>query len=80
MADIHDQLHDFAAQRILLLDGAMGSLIHGFAPTEADYRGERFRENTCRPLISLLEVKMLTKLILRNFKRFDAAEIELDRR
>ncbi|MEZ6066594.1 MAG: methionine synthase [Planctomycetaceae bacterium] len=45
MANVHDQLQDLVSQRILLLDGAMGSLIHGFEPTEADYRGERFREH-----------------------------------
>ncbi|MFV0443511.1 MAG: methionine synthase [Planctomycetaceae bacterium] len=40
-----EQLHDLISRRVLLLDGAMGSLIHGFEPTEADYRGERFREH-----------------------------------
>ncbi|MDR2810931.1 MAG: methionine synthase [Tannerellaceae bacterium] len=29
-------------ERILILDGAMGSLIQGYKPTEKDYRGERF--------------------------------------
>ncbi|MBA4030155.1 MAG: methionine synthase [Planctomyces sp.] len=31
--------------RILILDGAMGSMIHRFEPTEADYRGERFKSH-----------------------------------
>ena len=30
------------AERILILDGAMGSLIQGYKLSEADYRGERF--------------------------------------
>jgi 5-methyltetrahydrofolate--homocysteine methyltransferase len=30
------------AERILILDGAMGSLIQGYKLTERDYRGERF--------------------------------------
>ncbi len=34
-------LHD----RILVIDGAMGSMIHRFEPTEADYRGERFKSH-----------------------------------
>jgi 5-methyltetrahydrofolate--homocysteine methyltransferase len=34
-------LHD----RILVIDGAMGSMIHRFNPTEADYRGERFKSH-----------------------------------
>ncbi|WP_244240743.1 homocysteine S-methyltransferase family protein [Luteimonas yindakuii] len=39
-----EALHEALAQRILVIDGAMGTLIqqHGFA--EADYRGERFAE------------------------------------
>jgi 5-methyltetrahydrofolate--homocysteine methyltransferase len=31
-------------QRILLLDGAMGSMIQTYQLTEADYRGERFKD------------------------------------
>ena len=42
---VQAQLEELLSRRILLLDGAMGSLIHGFEPTEADYRGERFREH-----------------------------------
>ncbi len=42
----HDTLHSLLAERILLLDGAMGSLIMGRKPTEADYRGERFADHS----------------------------------
>ena len=42
---VREQLDDILSHRILLLDGAMGSLIHGFEPTEADYRGERFQDH-----------------------------------
>jgi 5-methyltetrahydrofolate--homocysteine methyltransferase len=38
-----DRLRDLLASRILLLDGAMGTMIQRHALTEADYRGERFR-------------------------------------
>jgi 5-methyltetrahydrofolate--homocysteine methyltransferase len=31
-------------QRILILDGAMGTMIQRYKPTEADYRGERFKD------------------------------------
>ncbi|MBX3101063.1 MAG: methionine synthase, partial [Bacteroidetes bacterium] len=31
------------SQRILILDGAMGTMIQQYKPTEADYRGERFQ-------------------------------------
>jgi 5-methyltetrahydrofolate--homocysteine methyltransferase len=33
------------AQRIVILDGAMGTMIQRFRLTEADYRGERFRDH-----------------------------------
>jgi len=35
-------LHDALAQRILVLDGAMGTMIQRYRLTEAQYRGERF--------------------------------------
>ncbi len=37
-------LLDALARRILILDGAMGTMIQGYRLTEADYRGERFRD------------------------------------
>ena len=36
-------LHDALKQRILVLDGAMGTMIQRYALTEAQYRGERFK-------------------------------------
>ena len=41
-----DALQTLLAERILLLDGAMGSLIMDAKPTEADYRGERFKDHS----------------------------------
>ncbi len=38
------QLMDALAQRILVLDGAMGSMVQQYKLTEAEYRGERFKE------------------------------------
>ena len=29
----------------MLLDGAMGTMIYAYKPTEEDYRGERFRHH-----------------------------------
>ncbi|WP_461084391.1 methionine synthase [Spirosoma flavus] len=40
MKTIHELLHE----RILVLDGAMGTMIQRYNLTEADYRGERFRD------------------------------------
>lgn len=39
----HD-LHSIVAERILLLDGAMGTMIQGHELVEADFRGERFAD------------------------------------
>lgn len=39
---IETQLRTLLAQRILILDGAMGTMIQQYKLTEADYRGERF--------------------------------------
>jgi len=33
------------AERILILDGAMGTMIQKYKLTEADFRGERFKES-----------------------------------
>lgn len=40
-ARIHS-LHEAIKQRILILDGAMGTMIQSYKLQEADYRGERF--------------------------------------
>ncbi len=37
-------LNEILAQRILVLDGAMGTMIQRHSPTEDDYRGERFAD------------------------------------
>ena len=37
-------IQDAAAERILILDGAMGSLIQGYQLDEAGYRGARFAD------------------------------------
>ncbi|MGH8176283.1 MAG: methionine synthase, partial [Steroidobacter sp.] len=39
--------HQLLTERILVLDGGMGTMIQGYALTEADYRGERFRTWSC---------------------------------
>jgi 5-methyltetrahydrofolate--homocysteine methyltransferase len=42
MADRTAQLDALLGQRILILDGALGTMIQGYRLSEADYRGERF--------------------------------------
>ncbi|CAG0959954.1 partial 5-methyltetrahydrofolate--homocysteine methyltransferase, partial [Rhodocyclaceae bacterium] len=43
--DRSNELRDLLAQRILILDGAMGTMVQRHQLGEADYRGERFREH-----------------------------------
>ena len=41
---VFDALRSAARERILVLDGAMGTVIHGHKFTEGDFRGSRFVE------------------------------------
>ena len=41
------QLRSLLKQRILLLDGAMGTMIQSYGLQEADFRGERFAGHGC---------------------------------
>ncbi|MCZ6804040.1 MAG: methionine synthase [Proteobacteria bacterium] len=47
MTDKTEQLKQLMAERILVLDGAMGTMIQSYKLEEADYRGERFKEHPC---------------------------------
>ncbi len=40
-----DRLTPLLEERILILDGAMGTMIQSYGLTESDYRGERFRDH-----------------------------------
>jgi len=40
--DVRSQLDALLAERILVLDGAMGTMVQRYGLTEADFRGERF--------------------------------------
>jgi 5-methyltetrahydrofolate--homocysteine methyltransferase len=41
------QLEQLLQERILVLDGAMGTMIQSYKLEEADYRGERFADHPC---------------------------------
>ena len=43
--ELHDQLNSLLAERILILDGAMGTMIQRKSLTEADFRGDRYRDH-----------------------------------
>ena len=40
-----DNIENLLRQRILILDGAMGTMIQGYRLEEQDYRGERFKDH-----------------------------------
>jgi 5-methyltetrahydrofolate--homocysteine methyltransferase len=42
---VYDQLENLLADRVLILDGAMGSMIQRYKLTEAEVRGERFADH-----------------------------------
>ena len=44
MSEIEVQLREILSQRIMILDGAMGTMIQQYKLTEADYRGQRFAD------------------------------------
>ena len=46
MKDIKTQLEGLLADRILVLDGAWGVLIHRRGFSEEEYRGDRFASHT----------------------------------
>ncbi|HET7922065.1 MAG TPA: homocysteine S-methyltransferase family protein, partial [Gammaproteobacteria bacterium] len=43
--DCKHRLDELLGKRILLLDGAMGTMIQGYGLSEQDFRGERFRDH-----------------------------------
>ncbi|HJR96011.1 MAG TPA: hypothetical protein VJ807_11315, partial [Gaiellaceae bacterium] len=46
MKDVRPQLKQLLAERILVLDGSWGVLIHRRELSEEEYRGERFAAHT----------------------------------
>src|SRR5262245_26551646 len=59
-SNVRQQLDRLLATRILVLDGAMGTMIQRHKPTEADFRGERFRSHA-RDLRGDSDVLVLTR-------------------
>src|SRR3954469_20636214 len=59
--DILDEILD---ERIMILDGAMGSMIYAAQPTEEDYRGSRFAKHpfslkNCTEILVLTQPRMI---------------------
>ncbi|QDT66122.1 methionine synthase [Calycomorphotria hydatis] len=66
-------LKNLLEDRILVLDGAMGSLIHEYGPTEEDYRGERFKNHdidlkNASDILVLTQPKMIEEIHGRYFE------------
>src|SRR5213592_1079979 len=54
-------LETLLRERIVLLDGAMGTMIQDYKLSEAEYRGERFRDWKGKDLKGSLELLNLTR-------------------
>ena len=54
-------LETLLRERIVVLDGAMGTMIQRYKLSEGDYRGERFRDWKGKDLKGSLELLQLTK-------------------
>src|SRR6056297_1331638 len=60
-------IQELLKERILVLDGAMGTMIQGYNLSEEDYRGERFKNITNHvkgnhDLLSITKPKMITEI------------------
>lgn len=60
MHDINQILNNILKERILVLDGAMGSLIQRYRLNEEDFRGERFKDHH-KPLKGNNDLLVLTR-------------------
>ncbi len=61
MPDLSHPLAALLRKRIVVLDGAMGTTLQRLGLTEADYRGERFRDWKGKDLKGAIELLLLTK-------------------
>src|SRR6184192_3325067 len=61
MATYLHPLEALMRQRIVVLDGAMGTMIQRYKLSEQDYRGKRFRDWQGKDLKGSLELLLLTK-------------------
>ncbi|HOW36179.1 MAG TPA: methionine synthase [Candidatus Omnitrophota bacterium] len=60
-------LKELLAQRILVLDGAMGTMIQGYNLSEADFRGKKFASHPCdlkgnNDLLSLTQPQIIEEI------------------
>ncbi len=67
MSQIKPDIHTLLQHRILILDGAMGTMIQQYDLEEADYRGERFTAHSCdvkgnNDLLSLTQPQIISDI------------------
>ncbi|CAN5573512.1 methionine synthase [soil metagenome] len=60
-AEILHPFEELLQQRVVVLDGAMGTMVQRYRLSEADFRGERFRDWSGKDLKGSNEVLLLTK-------------------
>src|ERR1700686_4873508 len=61
MSEKSHPLEDLLRERIIVLDGAMGTMIQRYKLSEADYRGKRFADWKGKDLKGSLELLNLTQ-------------------
>ena len=59
-AHTREVLQDLLAQRLLILDGAMGTMVQAHHLDEAQFRGERFRDHP-KPVRGCIDLLVLTQ-------------------
>ncbi|NLF24329.1 MAG: methionine synthase [Deltaproteobacteria bacterium] len=67
---MYDKLRALCKERILIMDGAMGTQIQGFGLTEADYRGARFASHASdlkgnHDLLNLTQPQVISEISRR---------------
>lgn len=67
------KLHELIKSHVLVLDGAMGTMIQGYKLTEADFRGERLKNHTHdvkgdNELISIVRPDILLDIHLQYYR------------
>lgn len=60
-------IHNLLKQRILILDGAMGTMIQGYKLSESDFRGEQFKDHQvdlkgCNDLLCLTQPQIIEEI------------------
>jgi len=67
MTSTRDHLEEILTDRILVLDGAMGTMIHAHQPTEEDYRGDRYKNHSkllknCTEVMAITQPRMIEEI------------------